>query len=449
MKFIEDSSFELKREYTEDLKKTIVAFGNTHGGTVLIGVDDDSTVVGVKNLDETLLKITNTIKDSIKPDLTGFTQCIVQSQENKEIIRLNIQKGTNPPYYISGKGISPSGVFIRHGASTIPASETAILNMIKETDAQRYENMPSLNQNLTFNELSLEFSRRNIIFEANQMKTLHLLNNSNIYTNLGLLLSDQCQHTIKLAVFQDDNKNSFKDRKEFSGSLLKQLSDCYQFIDMYNKLRSTITGLTREDYRDYPEESIRESLLNALIHRDYSYSSSILISIFPSKIDFVSIGGLPKGISLDDIMIGLSISRNENLANIMYRLNLIEAYGTGIPKILNSYEPPHLKPLLETTTNAFKITLFNRNETSLYKKSELDHGYKVSERHKNSISLDLNLNETKAMIIFKKQDIVYRKDIQNTLECSQAVAVRILKSLLDKNQIRSIGKGRSTSYTIL
>ena len=120
-------------------------------------------------------------------------------------------------------------------------------------------------------------------------------------------------------------------------------------------------GLDRIDIRDYPPETIREALLNAIAHRDYAFSASTLISIFTDRIEFVSIGGLPKGITYEDILLGVSVPRNPRLANIFYRLRLIEAFGTGIPKIKGSYQGQAAQPLIQTSDNAFKITLPNIN----------------------------------------------------------------------------------------
>ena len=99
-----------------------------------------------------------------------------------------------------------------------------------------------------------------------------------------------------------------------------------------NKTEATFEGLTRKDERDYPTETIREALLNAVVHREYSFSGSTLINIYEDRIEFISLGGIISGLSLDSIMLGVSQSRNEKLANIFYRLHLIEAYGTGIKK---------------------------------------------------------------------------------------------------------------------
>jgi len=430
----ESLTTEFKREYTEEIKKTIVAFANTAGGTLYIGINDDKSIAGVKNPDDTMLQITNAVRSSIKPDVTLFVDYKTEKLGKAAIIAINVQRGTACPYYLAGKGIRPEGVYVRQGASSVPASETAILNMIKETDGEKYEEMRSLNQDLTFTTTEQFFKVGDVPFGLNQQKTLHLQTNDGVYTNLGFLLSDQSVHTIKLAVFEGIEKEVFKDRREFSGSLLKQLEDAYTFLDMYNHNHGEVKGLYREDRRDYPEEALREALLNALVHRDYAFSSSTLISIFENRIEFVSVGGLLKGISLDDIMLGLSAPRNINLANVFYRLHLIEAYGTGIQKIIRSYAHCEIMPELQATGNAFKITLPNRNVSSHY-------------AHVNNPFL--TVNEEKVIYLFDNQEEIVRKDVETALDVSQAMAVRILRSLTDKQTIRAVGGGKKTRYVKL
>jgi ATP-dependent DNA helicase RecG len=182
---------------------------------------------------------------------------------------------------------------------------------------------------------------------------------------------------------------------------------------------------------DYPEEALREALLNALVHRDYAFSSSTLISVFDDRIEFVSIGGLPKGISLDDIMLGLSVPRNEHLANVFYRLHLIEAYGTGIPKIMRSYAGDKRKPELKATGNAFKITLPNRNTERPGVKG---HGASFSG------------NEAAIIALLEGRSEIVRKDVETALSVSPAMAVRFLRGLVDKGAIRVIGGGKKTRY---
>ena len=336
MIFQESETVELKEIVVDDIKKEIIAFANGEGGRLYIGVRDDGTVTGLESVDNVSLQISNMVRDAIKPDLTMFLHYKTIEIEEKQVLEIEIQRGTERPYYIAKKGLRPEGVYVRQGYSAVPANDTAIRRMIKETDGDRFEEMRSLEQNLTFVETSREFARRNVEFGLQQMKTLKLLNNDGIYTNLGLLLSEQCKHTIKVAVFQGTDQSVFKDRREFSGSLFKQLNEVYEYIDMHNQTQSTFNKLLRIDTRDYPEDALREALLNLMVHRDYGFQASALISIYEDRIEFVSVGGLVSGIDLEDIMMGISVCRNQNLANVFYRLQLIEAYGTGIRKILNA-----------------------------------------------------------------------------------------------------------------
>lgn len=199
--------------------------------------------------------------------------------------------------------------------------------MIKETDGDSFESTRSLDQDLTFADAEKEFSIRNVSFEKPQKQTLKLIQNG-IYTSLAYLLSNQCAHTVKAAVFEGTDQSICKDRREFSGSLLKQLNDVYSYIDLHNATRSTFKGLFRIDTRVYPEVAVREALLNSLVHRDYSYSASTLISIYADRIEFVSIGGLMPSLELDDILMGVSVCRNQNLANVFYCLQLVSQNGS-------------------------------------------------------------------------------------------------------------------------
>lgn len=143
------------------------------------------------------------------------------------------------------------------------------------------------------------------------MKTFGFVTQDDVYTNLGLLLSDQCVHTIKAAVFQGTRQNEFKDRKEFTGSLFQQMDEVYEFIDFRNQTHSTFEKLYRIDRRDYPETAVREALLNLLVHREYSFRASSFISLYTDRLEFTSIGGLVSGVTLKDVTMGLSVFRNK------------------------------------------------------------------------------------------------------------------------------------------
>lgn len=281
----ENKTTEFKREYVEDIKNTIIAFANCDGGTLYIGVNDDGTACGVDDVDDTMLRVTNAIRDAVRPDVTMFVECNDDLVDKKPVVCVTVQRGTARPYYLRG-------------------------NMIKETSGDSYEMARSLDQRLTFNKAAAFFEKREVEFGKAQMRTLHLMGKDDTYTNLAFLLSEQCTHMIKLAVFEGSKKSVFKDRRELSGSLLEQIEEAFNYIDRYNRTRAEFSGLDRLDMRDYPPEAIREALLNAIVHKDYLFSGAALIRIFEDRIEFVTIGGLVKGITLNDVKLGVSVLRN-------------------------------------------------------------------------------------------------------------------------------------------
>ena len=435
MHFQESETVELKSVVVDDIKKEIIAFANCEGGKLYIGVQDDGTVVGLDDPDGAALQISNMVRDAVKPDLTMFLHYETLNEDGKQIIAIDVQRGTERPYYLARKGLRPEGVFVRQGYSSVPASNTAIRRMIKETDGDHFEEMRSLEQNLTFEAAKKEFSERNIRFGEAQMKTLGLMTHDGIYTNLGLLLSDQCVHTIKAAAFEGTTQNEFKDRREFSGSLFRQMNEVYDYIDFRNQTHSTFQKLRRIDRRDYPETAVREALLNSLVHREYSFRASTLISLYADRIEFTSIGGLVSGVTLKDVMMGISVCRNVKLANVFYRLELIEAYGTGILKIMEAYSGTGKEPQIETSDNAFKIILPNLN-------AHADPNDPDARQSGSS-------PEEAVIALAKKQNSFTRKDVEEELGISQSTCGRMLKQMAQRGQIIQEGKGRNTHYLLL
>lgn len=437
----ENQTTELKSVYVEDIKNTVIAFANCDGGTIYIGINDDGSVCGVDDVDGTLLRVTNSIRDTICPDVTMFVGYQTEEMEGKSVICVHVQRGTARPYYLSGKGIRPAGVYVRQGASTVPATESAILHMIKETSGDSYEAARSLQQQLTFEKTAAFFRKENIAFEKAQMRSLQLIGEDETYTNLGFLLSEQCSHTIKIAVFEGSQKTVFKDRYEFTGSLLAQLEDAFAYIDRFNRTRAEFSGLHRIDMRDYPPEAVREALLNAIVHRDYSFSAATLISIFDDRIEFVTVGGLVRGLSLDDIQLGVSALRNQHLANLFYRLHLIEAYGTGILKINECYRDAPVQPTITVTNNAFKIVLPN---TNFYR----EHVAYSLEEETAVYTVPKDAREATVLHLCRKHGSVGRQEVQTALGVSQSMAILILREMVDKGLLIKKGNARNLRYFI-
>ncbi|MCD8224520.1 MAG: putative DNA binding domain-containing protein [Clostridiales bacterium] len=355
----ENEHIEYKSQMIDDVYKEVIAFANTDGGIIYIGIDDQGNLIGIENVDETYTRLTNGIRDAIAPDVTMFVRYILQ---DNNVIRIEVGEGSYKPYYLKAKGIKPTGVYVRQGASSVPASPDQIRRMIKDYDGDIFEEMRALTQELSFEEAERTFKRYGVDFSEEKYIALGLRNiHDDQYANLAMILSDQCQHTTKIAVFGDETNITFKDAKEFGGSIFKQLDDSYAYLTLCNRTAATFKGLERIERSDYPEDALREALLNALIHRDYSYSGSIIINVNDSCMEFISIGGLLPGLSADDIRNGISQPRNRKLAEIFHRLKLIESYGTGIRKIYARYRDCTEQPRIEVTPNTFKLVLPNMN----------------------------------------------------------------------------------------
>jgi ATP-dependent DNA helicase RecG len=298
--------------------------------------------------------------------------------------------------------------------------------MIRETDGDSYEKLRSLNQNLSFDSANAEFAKRKVEFGASQMVTLGFLNTDKIFTNLALLLSDQCVHTIKVAVFQDTSQQVFIDRQEFTGSLFSQVNNVYNYLDLNNKNKAAFDKLLRIDRRDYPETALREAMINAVVHREYSTGGSILIKVFSDRIEFISPGGLVSGIEIEDIMSGYSVCRNSELAAVFYRLQLIEAYGTGIQKIFEAYKTSLLQPKIEVTPNVFKMILPNLNLEPVTDKNEAP--------------------EKKIIKFIKENGSINRKQAEHLLGLSQTAAGVVLRKMVEQDDLIRDGYSRNIKY---
>lgn len=432
MEFAESQSVELKLEYTEEIKRTVIAFANGEGGTVYVGINDDGNIAGIADADEVCRKITSSCRNSIKPDITMFLKVNIVEIGGKNIVKVEVGRGTDAPYYLAEKGMKPAGVFIRVGTSTVQASEAHIRNMIKLTDKESFIELRSIEQSLTFDIAEKVFADAGIAFGEAQKVTLGLIDADGQYTNLGLLLSDQCEHTIKLAVFEGTTKAVFRDRKEFSGSLFKQLADVTEYINLVNRVHATFKGLQRIDSYDYPPVAIREALLNAVVHRDYSLSGSTFINFYDDKIEFLSLGGLVYGLNIQTIKQGYSMSRNAKLANIFYKLRLVEAYGTGIPRIMEIYKNYVVKPQMDVTDNSFRICFPNSN-----------YGKNNEEIKIKTVSPDIE----KAVIDFiAKKGTATRKEIAESLSLKSTNAYNILKVLVEQGKIAAKKNGKIIVY---
>lgn len=426
----ETENFEFKAQITDELSKEVIAFANTDGGVIYVGIDNEGNAIGVDNVDESYMRITNGIRDAIMPDVTMFVKYTVQ--ENR-VIKIVVGEGAYKPYYLKSKGLKPSGVYVRQGTSSVPASFDQIRAMIKESDGDSFESMRSMEQNLTFESAKKAFSRYGVPFSEAKYRVLGMtLSTDGLYSNLAEILSDQCCHTTKVAVFADAANTEFRDSKEFGGSVFEQLDSVFSYLTLCNKTSASFKGLERIEKQDYPEEALREALLNAIVHRDYSFSGSIIINVNDNKIEFVSLGGLLPGLSPEDIRSGISQPRNKNLAEVFHRLHLIESYGTGIRRIFNLYAECSVQPIIEVTPNTFKMILPNRN-TALGKDSKPA----------------LTPQKQKVLDFIEEHGGISDREIEALLGLKKTRAFTVAKQMRDEGLIQAVGRGDNKKYILL
>lgn len=433
--FVENEYIEFKRELTKEIKKEIVAFANSKGGTIFIGVDDDGKAVGLKNISKDMEALSGMIHEGIKSYLTPYTTIRPIKKDDKDIIELIVASAPNKPYYLADKGLKSSGVFVRHGNTSVPLSEEAIKQMIIEY-RDPFETNVSYIQDLHFTYLTKVFEEHGLKLDKRKYKTLNLMDNNNYYTNLGLLVSDECPYTIKCAIFQGNNRSIFKDRKEFTGSIFKQIDEALHYLNLVNRIRAEIVGFKRVDTKDYPDFAIRESLFNAFIHRSYDYSGSIIVSVFDNRIEFVSLGDLVLGLTIYDITHGISHQRNKDLANLFYRLDYVESFGTGIERMIEEYEKFNLKPTFEAYGGSFKVILPNVN----YKEETKDVEIVVPIKKLSQ--------EEKVVRYLEENEKITRQEVELLLNIAKSRSKELMQSMVRNKIILKQGTGKNIYYIL-
>lgn len=432
----ESAKREYKSVWGESAKKAVVSFANSEGGTLLVGVDDDGHACGLEDPDKTMVQIANALRDGVRPDLGMFFAIDVIEYDGLPVIAVEVSRGTDRPYYLSDKGLRPAGVYVRKGASSGPASEAEIRSMIKESSDGAFDRMRSLEQDLTFDEARRAFAESGVAWGELPMRTLGIVSEDGLYTNLGWLLSDQCSAGVKAAVFEGSTKARFRTRREFSGSLFKQFREIAEFIDLYNGKTSVIhDDFRRQDTRDYEPGVVREALLNMMVHRDYSFTDPGLISMFDDHMELLNLGGLAKGLTKKDMMMGISVQRNPRLAQVFYRLGFVEAYGTGVPKIMESYAGFPIRPQFEVSDNAFKAVLPSMNSIA-----------DKSDDAESSFDQGLSTGEKRALELANGDGGLTRIGLQRDLGVSQSTAGNLLRRMQERGLLKSVGAGRSTRY---
>lgn len=430
----ESLTVEFKENWDEkkdgaQLKKTLVAFANTAGGDIYIGVNDEGRVVGLPDPSFIEEKLASTVRDSIQPSIAGIVSTERIKIGGKTVLRVHVDVGNLRPYCLDPK--TASGIYIRIGNTTSPASIDDIARMVRESNPVPFEDRIAFEQNLTFEYCHKFCSDRGLEFDPKKNLTFGFWNQkSRAYTNLAFICSDQSDVSEVLIRFADDEKLTILDSMRIEGPIFKLYDEATKFIAQSNYAwmeKPSAGSAERIDHYIIDPRVILEALVNAFAHRDYSKKPPNLVHVTPSVVSLTSAGGLVEGLSVEDIALRMATEcRNKKLAALFCHLRLMENKGSGFRRIRSFYKNRSIEDLLEVSETSFTISLPRPAENL----------YTGNERFKQVLGY-LTLHQS-----------VSRREVQSFLGFSQASAVLLLRDMIRANLIEQVGKGPSTRYKL-
>ena len=414
----ESRQLEFKGTISDTFLKTVSAFANYDGGSILFGVNDNGEAVGISDIEQKCLDIENSINDCIRPQ-PEYSMEIINVGKT---ISLNVRPGVNKPYMYKGKA------YKRNDTSTIEVDQIELKRLILAGENMDYEEIPSHDQNLEFSYLEQELISKTGIKKLSKdiLKTLNLYSDNNGYNIAAAIVSDKNDLPgIDIAKF-GETISIFQKRKTIEHQSI--IRSFFEAVEMYKDYYQyeKVEGFERKLIETIPEEAFREALANAIIHRVWDVNSHIRVSMFDDRIEIVSVGGLPNAVAVESYLSGdLSVLRNPILANVFHRLNLIEKFGTGIRRIKEAYTDSQTKPSFEVTENIIKVTLPLLSEILNLTQDELAV-YSV---------LSKNINKPISEIMASP-----------SIEFGKSKVTEILKRLANKKLVDIEGTGRGTKY---
>ena len=340
MQNTETNRIENKEQLNEDFEQEVIAFLNyKEGGIIYVGIDKNGQVVGVENNDLTQLQIKDRIKNNIQPSTLGLFDVTVETIDNKEIIKVIISSGTEKPYYLRKKGRTPEGCYIRIGSSKERMTE----RMIEEMFARRIKNslkeIESPRQDLTFRQLKIHYEGNGMILNDNFARNLNLLTDEGKYNYNAYLLADENNISIKLVKYLGTSKMELIENQEYGYCCL--ITATQRILDRLtaeNTVYAKIEYNGRKEVEMIDSKALKEAVINAMVHSDYTLSTTPIIELYSDRIEITSGGGLPQGLSQEEFLEGVTAPRNKELIRVFKDVDLIENIGSGVLRILDAYD---------------------------------------------------------------------------------------------------------------
>ena len=335
----ETNRLEFKEILTDNLEKEVVAFLNSNGGRIYIGIRKDGKVVGVDNPDDVQLQIKGRLINNIRPSILGLFDVFVEQIEDKFVVVTNLAGGTAMPYYIRKYGRSEKGCFIRIGSASEPMMEDYIQSLTQRPQRVSLINIPSRHKDLTFNQLKIFYEGKGKLLNANFAKTLDFLTTDGKYNQLAFLFADNNSVSIRVAKWWGTDKIDLRENEEYGEcSLIKSMQKVLDKFDIENVTLARKVGIGPQEERKLVDSrALREAIVNSFAHNDYTIGDTPIFEIFADRFEFTSYGGLVEGLSQEDFFSGVSRPRNPEIMRIFKDLEFVERLGSGIPYIVSKY----------------------------------------------------------------------------------------------------------------
>ena len=335
----ENKHIEFKQKVTPELEKEVVAFLNSNeGGVIYIGIDKNGIPIGVNDADQEQLIIKDRLKTNILPSCLGLFDLIIEKRDDKDIIKIIVAGGYEKPYYIKKYGLSEKGAFIRIGSSAEPMPTRQIEQLFSKRIRNSIGNMKSPKQTLQFQQLHIYYQSIGKALNEQFARNLELVTEEGSYNYVAYLMNDINNISVKVARYQGLNRIELAESNEYGyESLIKATHQVLDKLNLENRTLTKITPKERKEQRLWNAIALREAVINAFVHNDYTKEVAPKFEIFDDRLEITSYGSLPEGLSKEEFFEGYSIIRNKELMRIFKDLDLVEQLGSGIPRILQAY----------------------------------------------------------------------------------------------------------------
>ncbi len=357
---IENYNTEFKRTVSKHLEKVIIGFLNTQGGDIYIGLDDDGTVLGVENPDLTQLQIVDRIKNNISPNVLGLYDIKTIQKENKYIIHIIVSGGRERPYHLKEFGMVEKGCFIRVGSSIQQMSTDMISEQFRTRIRIRISNTLSPKQNLTHTQLKIYYDGQGYDIQQNFLENLELYTEDGKFNYLAYLLADNNRMSVRVAKYRGKDKVDLIENEEYGDcSIIKACNKVLEKIEIENKTFAEITSTVRKETKLMDSKAVREAVINAFVHTDYTHELMPIFEFFSDRLTITSYGSLPYELTEEDFFKGKSFPRNRELMRVFKDLDLVEQLGSGMNRIMNTYD----KSIFRISKTFFVVTIFYNAES--------------------------------------------------------------------------------------